>query len=100
MPPNADVSRLRNRFPTEEESNVDDATTERVTTIKQLQGNEVVIDGIIYDLTSFVHPGGNSVFMFGGNDVTVQYKMIHPYHTSKHLEKMKVIGKVSDYVPE
>lgn len=100
MPPNADVSRLRNRFPPQEEVTYDDATTERITTIKQLQGNEIVIDGIIYDLTSFVHPGGDTVYMFGGNDVTVQYKMIHPYHTSKHLEKMKAIGKVSDYVPE
>lgn len=26
--------------------------------------------------------------------MTVQYKMIHPYHTEKHLEKMKAVGKV------
>lgn len=26
--------------------------------------------------------------------------MIHPYHTGKHLEKMKMVGKVVDYVPE
>ena len=37
---------------------------------------------------------------FGGNDVTIQYKMIHPYHTGKHLEKMKMVGKVVDYVSE
>ena len=41
-----------------------------------------------------MHPGGDSVLLFGGNDVTVQYKMIHPYHTSKHLEKMAVMGKI------
>lgn len=37
------------------------------------------------------------MLLFGGNDVTVQYKMIHPYHTQHHLEKMKKVGKVSDY---
>jgi len=26
--------------------------------------------------------------------------MIHPYHTDKHLEKMKAVGKVPDYAPE
>jgi len=101
MAPNADVSKLRNRFPqVVDDSLYDEATTERVTTIKQLQGNEVAIDGVVYDLTSFDHPGGDSVLIFGGNDVTIQYKMIHPYHTSKHLGKMKAIGKVSDYKPE
>jgi fatty acid desaturase (delta-4 desaturase) len=51
-------------------------------------------------LTNFHHPGGESINVFGGNDVTVQYKMIHPYHTSKHLEKMKRVGKVADFAPE
>jgi len=101
MPPNADVSRIRHRFPN---SNDDDAvgeeTTARVTTIKHLAGTEVAIEGIIYDLTSFKHPGGDSILIFGGNDVTAQYKMIHPYHTRHHLEKMKIVGKVTDYVPE
>lgn len=97
MAPNADVSKLRNRFPADADDAVQDEATERVTTLKQLRSNEIVIEGVIYDLNSFVHPGGDSVYIFGGNDVTVQYKMIHPYHTSKHLEKMKVLGKVSDY---
>jgi hypothetical protein len=30
--------------------------------------------------------------------VTIQYKMIHPYHTDKHFEKMKRVGKVADFV--
>jgi hypothetical protein len=30
----------------------------------------------------------------------VQYKMIHPYHTVKHVEKMKVVGRACDYEPE
>ena len=55
---------------------------------------------LIYDIADFQHPGGESILLFGGNDVTLQYKMIHPYHTSKHLEKMKRVGKVPDYKSE
>ena len=93
MPPNADVNNLRNRFnntaPTD-----DDGATMSTTPLKSIKGTEVVIEGTIYDLTSFHHPGGDSILIFGGNDVTVQYKMIHPYHTRHHLEKMKAVGKV------
>jgi fatty acid desaturase (delta-4 desaturase) len=103
MAPNADQNRIRHRFPNRNNDNDDDdasgATTivaQRIDRLKSIKGTEVVIDGTIYDLASFKHPGGDSVFLFGGNDVTVQYKMIHPYHTGKHLEKMKVTGKVSD----
>eukprot|EP01083_Nonionella_stella_P110079 321870_1 len=106
MPPNADTSLLRNRIATKVnaptdfiDSNVDDATQSVLRSLKRLKGNEVAIDGVIYDITDFVHPGGEVVKFFGGNDVTVQYKMIHPYHTGKHLEKMKMVGKVVDYVP-
>merc|ERR1719261_1788034 len=97
MAPDADKLRQRNR-PT-----VDPATrstTDRISTLKGLGGNEIAIDGIIYDLTDFKHPGGESIMIFGGNDVTVQYKMIHPYHTSKHLEKMRRVGVVPDYTSE
>jgi cytochrome b involved in lipid metabolism len=66
----------------------------------ELKQNEVAIDGIVYDLTSFNHPGGGSIMIFGGNDVTVTYKMIHPHHTSKNLEKMKKVGVVTDYKAE
>ena len=63
---------------------------ERISTIKGLLGpTEVAIDGVIYDLKDFEHPGGESIMVFlGSNDVTATYNMIHPYHTSKHLEKM------------
>ena len=105
MPPNADTSILRNRITTKVNAgnlvDTDDAATQSsLRSIKHLKGNEVAIDGIIYDITDFVHPGGEVVKFFGGNDVTVQYKMIHPYHTGKHLEKMKAVGKVVDYVAE
>jgi fatty acid desaturase (delta-4 desaturase) len=93
MAPNADKSRLRQRFANDDI--VDNATASTVL-VKDIKNTEVIIDGVIYDLDSFKHPGGDSVYLFGGNDVTVQYKMIHPYHTSKHLEKMKVVGKASD----
>jgi acyl-lipid (7-3)-desaturase (Delta-4 desaturase) len=73
---------------------------ERLSTLANIKTTEVCIDGVIYDIANFDHPGGNSILMFGGNDVTVQYNMIHPYHTDKHLEKMRRVGKVVDYVAE
>ena len=107
MPPNADQSRLHNRLATKTgtvnaRNIADDAdsATQTVRTLKGLKGTEIAIDGVIYDIADFVHPGGEVVKFFGGNDMTVQYKMIHPYHTSKHLEKMKAIGKLADYKPE
>ena len=104
MPPNADVSRLRNRFANdlkEDDHGLDPATqSTRTEVLKNLSQDEVAIDGIIYTLDGFKHPGGDSIKIFGGNDVTVQYKMIHPYHTKKHLEKMQVVGQVVDYKPE
>ena len=106
MPPNANTT-LSNRFPIKTKANREDtnnATQDESTVLlrstKALKGNEVAIDGIIYDIADFIHPGGEVVKFFGGNDVTVQYKMIHPHHTSKHLEKMKMVGKVVDYEPE
>lgn len=45
-----------------------------------INDNEIIIDGIVYDLTRFakVHPGGNMALnIFGGNDVTVHYYMLH-----------------------
>jgi len=96
MAPNADL-RMRKKASAIAEDGMDhDEATQPTTSVKNLKGNEVVIDSTVYDLTDFEHPGGDSVKLFGGNDVTVQYKMIHPYHTSKHLEKMRAVGKVSD----
>lgn len=93
MPPDAD--KLRQRHVTAHDDNA--STTATTRSVKELKGNEIVIDGIIYDLTNFYHPGGEQINVFGGNDVTVHYKMIHPYHTAKHLEKMTAVGKVSDF---
>lgn len=104
MAPNADASRLRNRFANDldkDQQGLDPATqSTRTDALKNLSGDEVAIDGIIYTLDGFKHPGGDSIKIFGGNDVTVQYKMIHPYHTAKHLEKMQVVGRVQDYKPD
>lgn len=106
MPPNADTSLLRNRRAAKvpagdlTTNGADAATQSTLRSLKGLKGTEVAIDGVIYDIEDFVHPGGEVVKFFGGNDVTVQYKMIHPYHTAKHLEKMKAVGKVVDYEPE
>jgi fatty acid desaturase (delta-4 desaturase) len=101
MAPDAD--KLRQRKPSlkgVDDGTEDAATQERLLTLKSLQPNEVCIDGVIYDLTDFDHPGGESIHVFGGNDVTIQYKMIHPYHTSKHLEKLRRVGTVADYHDE
>jgi len=103
MAPNADQNRLRQRVNNNSSSNVGTtmdtdtdtlATASTATQLKDIKSTEVVIDGTIYDLKSFRHPGGESILLFGGNDVTVQYKMIHPYHTTKHLDKMAAMGKV------
>lgn len=99
MAPDADKLRQRNA---QKAYNVAaaDATQENIKAMKSLEGTEVAIDGVIYDIADFDHPGGESILIFGGNDVSVQYKMIHPYHTSKHLEKMKRVGTVADYSSE
>lgn len=103
MAPNAEPNQLRQRLVNKEEADaLDAATTSTFTQLKDIKSTDVVIDGVIYDLKSFQHPGGESILLFGGNDVTVQYKMIHPYHTSKHLDKMTALGKVKiiqeDYI--
>lgn len=104
MAPDAD--KLRQRVPVLGNNNdkssagTDAATEQKVASLKALRPTEVVIDGVIYDIASFDHPGGDSIHVFGGNDATVQYKMIHPYHTKKHLEKMKRVGVVPDYFCE
>ena len=99
MAPDADKLRQRNVHVDTSALN-DEATEDRVSTLKGLGGTEIVIDGVIYDIADFDHPGGESILIFGGNDCTVSYKMIHPYHTSKHLEKMKRVGTVPDYQSE
>ncbi|CAJ1952913.1 unnamed protein product [Cylindrotheca closterium] len=102
MAPDGNKLRQRNvpaATAAKEESD-DPATTDRIATLKGLAESEICIDGTIYNIENFDHPGGESIMMFGGNDVTIQYKMIHPYHTSKHLEKMTKVGTVPDYTSE
>lgn len=102
MAPDAD--KVRQRHPSSSskiQTQEDEATKARVATLQTLKSNEVAIDGIIYDIGSFDHPGGESIHVFGGNDATAVYRMIHPYHTSKkHLEKMKQVGTIPGYVSE
>ena len=66
------------------------------TVPKPLGPNEICIEGKVYSLDGFEHPGGDAIRLFGGNDVTVQYRMIHPHHTEKQLEKLQRLGKVAD----
>lgn len=109
MPPNADQSHLRQRFPADKKIYLNDdshlrsemlSLQDRVDSIHELKDTEVAIDGIIYDLEGFDHPGGNSFLVFGGNDVTVMYHMIHPTHNNQHLKKLKKVGRVSDWKQE
>ena len=59
----------------------------------KIPATAVAIDGILYDLDGFHHPGGASINLFGGNDVTVLYKMIHPHHSQEyHSKKMVKVG--------
>lgn len=102
MPP--DASKLRHRRHDDRDENESEDTavapTERICKVADLQGDEICIEGVIYDISDFDHPGGEQIKIMSGNDVTIQYKMIHPYHTSHHLEKMKRVGKVTDYTTE
>jgi fatty acid desaturase (delta-4 desaturase) len=99
MAPDSDKLRQRKAHVISDAA-TNEAEQERIATVKSLGGTEVVIEGVIYDIKNFDHPGGETILLFGGNDVTVQYKMIHPYHTSKHLEKMKRVGTVPDWSSE
>ena len=99
MPPDADKLRQRKGY-ADDSLAATKSTQQEIRTLKNLNPTEICIDGFVYDISNFDHPGGESIHVFGGNDVTVTYKMIHPYHTEKHLEKMNRVGKVSDFVPE
>ncbi|EKX52416.1 hypothetical protein GUITHDRAFT_161182, partial [Guillardia theta CCMP2712] len=49
---------------------------------RRLKGNEVVLEGYVYDLDAFskVHPGGaDALRVFGGSDATTHYYMLHPH---------------------
>lgn len=99
MAPDADCNVRRRREQCNEDPSL--LVKERSLTVEGLKNNEVAIDGIIYDLESFVHPGGSSIGVFGGNDVTIQYKMIHAHHSSnKQLEKMTKVGRLVDFNSE
>jgi fatty acid desaturase (delta-4 desaturase) len=74
--------------------------------LNELQSHEVCIDGIIYDITNFQHPGGDIIYAFGGNDVTVLYQMIHPFariHNPKSSllsKQLCPVGIVTDFTCE
>lgn len=60
-----------------------------------INDNEIIIEGNVYDLQEFakIHPGGNMALnIFGGNDVTVHYYMLHNHRFfhEKALEPYKL----------
>ena len=69
--------------------------------LDQLQNDEIGIDGKIYSLKDFDHPGGESIQVFGGQDVTVLYRMIHANHSKVlHESKLECVGVVAEYQSE
>ena len=103
MAPDADKLRQRKAIAIETNGDEIVATNQGqdvLRTMDNLKSTEVCIDGDVYDIADFDHPGGETIFVFGGNDVTETYKMIHAHHTEKQLEKMKRVGKVVDYSTE
>ena len=94
---------LENTTPeTTEKNNPAPALGTTLVTKTTLAAYEVSIDGLIYDIRGFKHPGGNNIIeLFAGKDVTVEYRMNHHHHTTdKHLRKMKLVGKVANYTSE
>lgn len=74
---------------------------EDLPVVGEILPTEVCIDGIVYDIANFAHPGGEQIHLFGGNDVTVHYRMIHPFHGAKKpLRKMKAVGRMMNYQEE
>eukprot|EP00933_Yihiella_yeosuensis_P008696 TRINITY_DN11428_c0_g2_i1.p1 TRINITY_DN11428_c0_g2~~TRINITY_DN11428_c0_g2_i1.p1 ORF type:complete len:461 (+),score=69.03 TRINITY_DN11428_c0_g2_i1:53-1435(+) len=66
----------------------------------ELGSTQISIEDAVYDIADFEHPGGDIIKAFGGNDVTVQYKMIHHGHSTNpeyYLSKMKKVGILTDY---
>lgn len=63
----------------------------------ELPDNTIAIDGVVYLLDDWEHPGGNQIRLFGGNDVSVQYRMIHAFHGEETRKVMPVVGKLLNY---
>lgn len=71
-----------------------------------IEDNEVVIDGNVYNLEAFtnVHPGGRQMLnIFGGKDATVHYFMLHQHLKlqEKHLllhKVRKLHNKSDEYI--
>mmetsp|Transcript_19221 Transcript_19221/g.24748 ORF Transcript_19221/g.24748 Transcript_19221/m.24748 type:complete len:464 (+) Transcript_19221:211-1602(+) len=81
-----------------------DYSTVPVRDLNSLKESEISIEGVVYDFSNFDHPGGDSISLFGGQDATIQYKMIHPHHNkntaSARFAKMKTTGILPAYQPE
>jgi len=48
-------------------------------------------------LQGWDHPGGAQIKLFGGNDVSVQYRMIHPFNGPNLVNKMPKVGTLKSY---
>lgn len=102
MPPHVNGSDLKARWKVlnDDDSSINSCENTRVhfyKTVDDLSENEIAIDGIVYNINGFEHPGGEIIKMFGGNDVSNVYKYNHLYHSPKALEKLKQVGVLMHY---
>ena len=69
--------------------------------LDELESHEICLEGKIYSIKDFDHPGGESIQVFGGQDATVLYRMIHASHSKQfHETKLPCVGVVADYQSE
>lgn len=71
-------------------------STEEISTHNVLEDLWIVVDGTVYDMTGFEHPGGAEIInRYAGYDATVAYSEIHaPSLIRNTLPASKILGTV------
>lgn len=74
---------------------IGDITLEEINKHNTFQDNWVIINGDVYNVTSYlkVHPGGSNYFLGKDRDITEMFNGIHPHLDIQFLSKIK-IGKL------
>ena len=70
---------------------IGDITLEEVQKHNKADDNWVILNGEVYNVTSYLsrHPGGSSYFLGPERDITAMVKAIHP-----RVDIKKIIGKL------
>lgn len=94
-----DAEKIQQQKQKQNEALISSTEVTTVRSLDSMKSHEICIDGVVYSLLNFDHPGGDQIHLFGGNDVTIQYKMIHPHHSTKgtELSKLTKVGVVPNY---